>query len=1265
MTVCKRGGRILLFAFLLLYHSVKADTLGASSGNGTDDTASTSWEDAFSTTHTPTATNDVLVVATFSMESLNTGVARTANFRINNASTQSGTISRYLSGNNDKGIGSLMHIFTGQSGATTYTLQHQTNTSGRNVRTAGTIIAIDLQTSAGTDLNAELISLASAANTQSAAMEGITGTQTGSINLPARSHFYVAASIQCRETGIDAATGEWELQYYDGSWQSMGYPISRSMSSGADAGIVSLVGVLQDQAAGDYQFRIAHRRSAGSGQVQTAKAYLAAVALGFATGNTFPTLVSYTSSTSTASTSFVTATGKNVQPVSDDTDVFLHAQYEITGDQQISPASYDLAVDNSILDGRDQARFVASSSDTGAGTSAGLASGLASSTSYAVSLRHHTDGSGGTLTTQDAYLVGLVLRSQASPTYALISSLNTYREGDRLFIDWETAAENATVGYRVYRRASPQEAWQPIGSSLTPVKHMSLGQAHYRIPDPRPAWNTDSVEYAVFEIDATGATRQSRSVRVDMRNPTESPPIDLEKTRPRLIKRITQSFDSPWNASRLMRPKPSMRSFEKPFIRGVHIETERAGLVYVDACRIAAAVDTSCLRIQRLLQKARLRLENLGEPVAMWIQWEGRGIIFYATGRDSPYGDKNIYTLTRGRGVTMQTEPADSNSNRFAPHRIIPRCHTMPIKTFDRVIQIEQDVFPTTALHNDPETDYWVWDHVVAEHPTEGAKHFQFQAPFPVPSNKAALLNLRLQGASDTPANPDHHVRIELNQYTIAETTFEGNRTHAVSMSFDPNLLRDASNQLSVFGLLRPGVTHSTFFVDSFELRYPSKLSALDDQIELTTDRPACIEIEGFHTPQVAVMDITNPMRPIVITNILTTPTTQGHTIRFVAPASGHFWAQALPAQPTHVSAIPPSKLKAGRNAADYLIITGHELLEAAEAWAEYRSQTGYLTKVVTLDQIIAEFGFGRFHPLVLHDFIRYTTTHWRKSPSHVLLAGDGNMDYRGLLTSEPNPIPPWLHPTPYGLFAGDTWLGDTNLDGAPEIAVGRVPAQSSLELLSVLDKVIQYEQSSDFDISSRQAVFAADRIDHAGDFKTTCRQLAEHVSGTHGVINLFLDDMSLTKAREGFIENLRSGAALITYAGHGGIDRLSQAGLFTNQDIPELHNPPAYPLVLILSCVAGRFALPGVTTLGEMLLLVPQAGSVGVLAPSGFAENRISSVFADAFLKHLLHTDTQTVGEALLAAHRQARALNLPGYIHTVYNWLGDPALRLDRIQP
>jgi hypothetical protein len=216
---------------------------------------------------------------------------------------------------------------------------------------------------------------------------------------------------------------------------------------------------------------------------------------------------------------------------------------------------------------------------------------------------------------------------------------------------------------------------------------------------------------------------------------------------------------------------------------------------------------------------------------------------------------------------------------------------------------------------------------------------------------------------------------------------------------------------------------------------------------------------------------------------------------------------------------------------------------------------------------------------------VAYTRSSWRTAPRYLVLAGAGTVDYRNLLGLGGELLPPLLVASDGGLFPADALLADVaGTDGLPELAVGRIPAHSAAELSAYVDKVIAYESVAD-GAWVGSALALADAVDQGADFAAGSDKLVALFPPGYSADRIYLDAMPLADARSRLLQELQAGASLVDYMGHGGLDRLSSGGLLANSDVATLGNGTRVPVLTAMTCSINRFAVPGVPSLGELLI--------------------------------------------------------------------------------
>ena len=148
---------------------------------------------------------------------------------------------------------------------------------------------------------------------------------------------------------------------------------------------------------------------------------------------------------------------------------------------------------------------------------------------------------------------------------------------------------------------------------------------------------------------------------------------------------------------------------------------------------------------------------------------------------------------------------------------------------------------------------------------------------------------------------------------------------------------------------------------------------------------------------------------------------------------------------------------------------------------------------VVDLQDVYDEFNNGIRHPVAVRQMMAWAAANWTApAPAYLVLMGDGHFNLKGFAAASPryapapNPFPPYLiFKDPWlGEVASDGLFGDITGDDLPDVAVGRIPANTLAEANTIVSKILGYDETGRAQPWQQQAVFVADRIDpSAGDF--------------------------------------------------------------------------------------------------------------------------------------------------------------------------------------
>lgn len=335
---------------------------------------------------------------------------------------------------------------------------------------------------------------------------------------------------------------------------------------------------------------------------------------------------------------------------------------------------------------------------------------------------------------------------------------------------------------------------------------------------------------------------------------------------------------------------------------------------------------------------------------------------------------------------------------------------------------------------------------------------------------------------------------------------------------------------------------------------------------------------------------------------------------------------------PTSISSrVSNQNLRGISDGASFIIVTHKDFISVGERLKNKREQGGqgnpdYLkTMVVTTEQIFNEFSGGVYDAVAIRDFIKYAYENWTTKPAYVCLLGDGSFDYKGLRPSSGiNYVPAWEKTDPQihqvlGLTTDDFFVniaGGSGLIDKPDLAIGRIPANSLVEANNYIDKIDAYESGEHNGYWKNKMMFVAD------DEKTTspgcegifhllqCESLAEQYTPPYiDKLKIYLATYPTVitpqgrrkpQVNEDIAKYWTDGVLNIHYTGHGSPDVWAHEYVLEKDVILSLiNNTNRYPFVSIASCDMSKFDNPSNTSAGELFMIANRKGAIGTLAAS------------------------------------------------------------------
>jgi hypothetical protein len=102
--------------------------------------------------------------------------------------------------------------------------------------------------------------------------------------------------------------------------------------------------------------------------------------------------------------------------------------------------------------------------------------------------------------------------------------------------------------------------------------------------------------------------------------------------------------------------------------------------------------------------------------------------------------------------------------------------------------------------------------------------------------------------------------------------------------------------------------------------------------------------------------------------------------------------------------------------------------------------------------------------------------------------------------------------------------------------------------------------------------------------------------------------------------------------------------------------------LVLTLNCLNGYFVASNFDSLGEALVKVEGRGAIAAFSPSGLSLDGPAHQYHRALMAELTGGTHARLGDAILAAQAAYAEKGLMPELLSVYQLLGDPAMRVGR---
>lgn len=684
--------------------------------------------------------------------------------------------------------------------------------------------------------------------------------------------------------------------------------------------------------------------------------------------------------------------------------------------------------------------------------------------------------------------------------------------------------------------------------------------------------------------------------------------------------------------------------------------------------------------------------------------------LFYGAQNESEHTVVNNYWLftdaTKPR-PSLATSGADPATTVVEPASFFPG---KILVEEDNEVVTKNDQFLTIL-------DYrWVWKEL-----TTGTR---VTSTFDVPG--APRMERQLPGkvhlyVSSFPAGRQYAVRVRINTIEIPDMIISDARDIDLPFRVPLSALQPTSNSLSV-QLLDVQSTASTataarnsaeIYLDRVEIAYPRTYVAAEEALSFSSPSPALegdvvvstaprnvdYRISGLRSGfRGAAFNITDD-EPKVVQG-------QVQRSRRIVEGAGFVFQQFESAPQQYVlssvDAAATVSLQAVRgrpdlrsrdNQADYLIVSHRMFIPAIAPFAEVKTASGFIVKVVDVDDVYNQFGAGQETPDAIKRFIRYAAQNWRGSvrnaaATYVLFVGDSSSAYRGQFRNNIiNYVPTYTVGTPgtSDRYASENWFacGFGN-DILPDALLGRFSVNNVKDLQSLLDKQFTYKTRPGAGGWRNLLAYVGD---HSEFEETLEKVMHESVPNRFFVKRILMAeepwvdnyyfpaeiaDAKKAKVSPATTRKIRdmfnAGAAMVTYFGHGSPnvwsnERIWFGGDSENSDNLMLTNRDRLPLVMTLTCNTGAIDYPKErwnVSISEDMMRLPNGGAVACYVPSGPGVTSQHERYTMQMNRALLEEFVRPVQAAFTLGMWRYTAADNPPDLPQMFLLLGDPSLEL-----
>ncbi len=521
-----------------------------------------------------------------------------------------------------------------------------------------------------------------------------------------------------------------------------------------------------------------------------------------------------------------------------------------------------------------------------------------------------------------------------------------------------------------------------------------------------------------------------------------------------------------------------------------------------------------------------------------------------------------------------------------------------------------------------------------------------------------------------------HSVSVRINSGNdLGVTTIHRYGEAVVSGAEPVSVLVNGNNTVGVYSKPTSATTVNWIIPDWLEVEYPRQLKAINDSLlfdfrNLTLRTVRSVQISNFSSQDIAIYKIKPVIEKI---NNISFSVSAPYTVTFADTVGPQEQYIAI----TNARLLTPvikkvkqfANISADKHQTDYLVVTHGKFISEAEQYRQYVAATKRMTtRLIDVEDIFDEFGYGYPTAEAMRDYFKSTTTWNSPIPSFLFLLGDASYDYKFVYgnTKAQNYVPSFGYPVSDPML-----VTYDSLSNIPQMYVGRLPVNTVGEVTQYLHRVQTYTTTQNSEWNKRYLFFTGGDPNTSGQiesFKTVNNYVFNNYVRPAPIGGEGIHFYKTTNPQSDFgpytsqqiKDAIAAGGVFISYIGHSG----TQTWDNSIGDPIQLQNTQGkFPLITDFGCSTGKFAEPQITSFSESFIIGSTSSVIGYIGNSALGFTSIAAQLPIEFYKKILHDSVLTIGKAHLQG-KVAMALNNFSAVNSVMLYtntlVGDPSIDL-----